>query len=146
MSDSEKKPGFTVTDRRSFPESREAQAGPSAEPSSASSPAPGGEIPSGDGVRREAGSERTLPPADFSTFILSLGSSALIHLGEVEPPGEDARRRDLPMAKHTIDLLSLLREKTQSNLTPEEDRLLESLLYDLRLRYVEAVKAGSQGG
>jgi hypothetical protein len=50
------------------------------------------------------------------------------------------------MAKHTIDLLSLLREKTQSNLTPEEDRLLESLLYDLRLRYVEAVKAGSQGG
>jgi hypothetical protein len=47
------------------------------------------------------------------------------------------------MAKHTIDLLTLLREKTHSNLTPEEDQLLASLLYDLRLRYVEAIKAGS---
>jgi hypothetical protein len=47
------------------------------------------------------------------------------------------------MAKHTIDLLTLLRQKTKSNLTPEEDKLLESLLYDLRLRYVEAVKAGA---
>jgi hypothetical protein len=84
-----------------------------------------------------------LPPADFSTFILSLGSSALIHLGELESPGESAKRRNLPMAKHSIDLLTLLREKTQSNLTPEEAKLLESLLYDLRLRYVEAVKAGS---
>jgi len=46
------------------------------------------------------------------------------------------------MAKHTIDLLTLLRQKTKSNLTSEEDKLLESLLYDLRLRYVEAVKAG----
>jgi hypothetical protein len=84
-----------------------------------------------------------LPPADFSTFILSLGSSALIHLGDLEAPGEDAKRRDLPMAKHTIDLLTLLRQKTKSNLTAEEDKLLESLLYDLRLRYVEAVKAGA---
>jgi hypothetical protein len=80
---------------------------------------------------------------DFSTFVLSLGSSALIHLGEMEPPGETAPHRDLPMAKHTIDLLTMLQEKTRSNLSPEEDKLLESLLYDLRLRYVEAVKAGS---
>jgi len=87
--------------------------------------------------------DRAFPPADFSTFILSLGSSALIHLGEADLPGETAKRRDLPMAKHTIDLLSLLREKTQSNLTPEENKLLDSLLYDLRLRYVEALKAGS---
>jgi hypothetical protein len=47
------------------------------------------------------------------------------------------------MAKHTIDLLTLLRQKTKSNLIPEEDKLLDSLLYDLRLRYVETVKAGS---
>ena len=143
MSDSEQKPGFTVTDRRSFSENGETQAGPSTEMPSARPSAPGNESLSGDSSRPEAGSERALPPADFSTFILSLGSSALIHLGEVEPPGETAQRRDLPMAKHTIDLLSLLREKTQSNVTPEEDKLLESLLYDLRLRYVEAVKAGS---
>jgi len=107
------------------------------------SPAPADEPISQDGTRPGAGSDRVLPPADFSTFILSLVSSALIHLGDMEPPGEDAKRRDLPMAKHTIDLLTLLRQKTKSNLTPEEDKLLESLLYDLRLRYVEAVKAGS---
>jgi hypothetical protein len=97
----------------------------------------------GDEAQPGADSARGLPAADFSTFLLSLGSSALIHLGEMAPPGDAAKRRNLPLAKHTIDLLSLLREKTQSNLTPEEDELLESLLYDLRLRYVEAVKAGS---
>jgi hypothetical protein len=144
MSDSEQKPGFTVTDRRSFPEGGEpTRSGPAAETPSGepATPAPG--TPSNDGTRPRAGSDRGLPPADFSTFILSLGSSALIHLGEVEAPGETGKRCDLPMAKHTIDLLTLLWEKTRSNLTPEEDKLLEILLYDLRLRYVEAVKAGS---
>ena len=143
MSDSEQKPNFTVTDRRSFSEKAEAQSGPAAEVPSAGPPQPGSEPPSAENSRPEAGSGRALPPADFSTFILSLGSSALIHLGELESPGESAKRRNLPMAKHSIDLLTLLREKTQSNLTPEEDKLLDSLLYDLRLRYVEAVKAGS---
>ena len=143
MSDSEQKPGFRVTDRRSFPEGGETQSAPAAETASGEPPAPGkGPLP-GDGTSPEAGSDRGVPPADFSTFILSLGSAALIHLGEVEPPGETGKRRDLPMAKHTIDLLTLLWEKTRSNLTPEEDKLLESLLYDLRLRYVEAVQAGS---
>lgn len=143
MSDSEQKPGFTVTDRRTISESGETRSGPAAEVPPGGPSVPGNEPLSEDSSRPRAGSDRALPPADFSTFVLSLGSSALIHMGEVEPPGETAKRRDLPMAKHTIDLLSLLREKTQSNLTPEEDKLLESLLYDLRLRYVEAVKAGS---
>ena len=143
MSDSEQKPGFKVSDRRSFSESGEARPGPAVEAPSGESPAPADEPISQDGTRPGAGSDRVLPPADFSTFILSLGSSALIHLGDLEPPGEDAKRRDLPMAKHTIDLLTLLRQKTKSNLTPEEDKLLDSLLYDLRLRYVEVVKAGA---
>ena len=139
MSDSEKTPGFKVTDRRSFSENGATESGPAAqdppaEPAEPKAPSP---------TDTQADDNRAFPPADFSTFILSLGSSALIHLGEIEPPGETAKRRDLPMAKHTIDLLSLLREKTQSNLTPEEDKLLDSLLYDLRLRYVEVVKAGS---
>ena len=144
MSDSEQKPGFKVSDRRSFSENGDTRPGPAVqETPSAGSSAPGDEPTSKDGARPAAGSDRELPPVDFSTFILSLGSSALIHLGEMEAPGEDAKRRDLPIAKHTIDLLTLLRQKTKSNLTPEEDKLLESLLYDLRLRYVEAVKAGS---
>ena len=143
MSDSEQKPGFKVSDRRSFAEDGETRSGPAVEAPPVESPPSAGEAVSKDGARPGAGGDRVLPPADFSTFILSLGSSALIHLGEVEAPGEDAKRRDLPMAKHTIDLLTLLRQKTKSNLTAEEDKLLDSLLYDLRLRYVEAVKAGA---
>jgi hypothetical protein len=143
MSESEPKPGFKVTDRRSFSEGGETQSAPAAEVRSDEAAAPAAETPSKDGARPGPSGDRGLPPVDFSTFILSLGSSALIHLGVVEPPGETGKRCDLPMAKHTIDLLTLLWEKTRSNLTPEEDKLLESLLYDLRLRYVEAVQAGS---
>jgi hypothetical protein len=131
MSDSDKKPGFTVTDRRSS--SDEGEAGPGPARAAADAPA----------TAHAHAQTRDLPPADFSTFVLSLGSSALIHLGQVEAPGEGGRQRDLPMAKHTIDLLDLLREKTKNNLSQEEDELLESMLYDLRLRYVETVKAGS---
>jgi len=140
MSDSAKTPGFKVTDRRSFSENEATESGPAAQGPSAETPAP--LDPSQNVASAGADDNRAFPPADFSTFILSLGSSALIHLGDVEPPGETAKRRDLPMAKHTIDLLSLLRDKTQSNLTPEEDKLLDSLLYDLRLRYVEVLKSG----
>jgi len=139
MSDSAKTSGFKVTDRRSFSENGAAESTPTAPRPSAETSVP--QAPAQREVRED--SSRALPPADFSTFVLSLGSSALIHLGEIEPPGETAKHRELPMAKHTIDLLTLLQEKTQSNLTPEEDKLLESLLYDLRLRYVEALKAGS---
>ena len=141
MSDSEKTSGFKVTDRRSFSENGATESGPTAQGPSAETPAP--QEPSPNVAGAGVDDPRAFPPADFSTFILSLGSSALIHLGEIEPPGEAAKRHDLPMAKHTIDLLTLLQEKTQSNLTPEEDKLLDSLLYDLRLRYVEALKAGS---
>jgi hypothetical protein len=145
MSDSEKKPGFTVNDRRSFSdggESRSEPAAPAPTAAPAAAPAPEAPPPSGEATRQARGG-REFPPVDFSTFVLSLGSSALIHLGEMEPPGETAPHRDLPMAKHTIDLLTMMQEKTRSNLTPEEDKLLDSLLYDLRLRYVEALKAGS---
>jgi len=140
MSDSDKKQGFTVNDRRSFSEGGDARQSPAA--SAPEEPAASKSQPA-SGPSSEHWRTRELPPADFSTFILSLGSSILIHLGQVEAPGEGGRQRDLPMAKHTIDLLNLLREKTKNNLSKEEDELLESLLYDLRLRYVEVVKAGS---
>ena len=73
--------------------------------------------------------------------MLSLGSSALLHLGEIENPNDGASQKDLPLAKHTIDILVMLEEKTKGNLSTAEERLMESLLYDLRLRYVEATKA-----
>ena len=70
--------------------------------------------------------------------VAPLGSSAIMHLGEFEHPESGKVEKDLGMAKHTIDLLSMLQEKTRGNLSPPEAKLLESLLYDLRLRFVNA--------
>jgi hypothetical protein len=84
-----------------------------------------------------------LPPVDFSTFVLSLGSSVLMHLGEIENPSTGTTSKNLAMAKHTVDILSMLQEKTRNNLATNEAELLENLLYDLRLRFVNAAKPRS---
>ena len=81
-----------------------------------------------------------LPAVDFSTFLLSLAHSALMHLGVARDPSGAEAERNLPLAQQTIDLLALLAEKTRGNLTGEEERLIEQLLYDLRTRYVEQRK------
>lgn len=83
---------------------------------------------------------RALPDIDFATFVLSLASSALMHLGEMPEEERRAPTRDLPMAKQTIDILSMLEAKTQGNLDEGEDKLLKSLIYDLRVKYVDAQK------
>ena len=84
------------------------------------------------------------PPVDFTTFVLSLGTSALMHLGEPLPGAPGPAQVNLPLARHTIDLLALLEQKTRGNLTGEEERLLAKLLFDLRLRYVDRVKSTSK--
>jgi hypothetical protein len=84
-----------------------------------------------------------LPAIDFSTFILSLSHSALVHLGDAPDP-EGRRGPHLPLARQTIDLLTLLQEKTRNNLSGPEERLLEQALYDLRLRYVEVSRSQAQ--
>lgn len=81
-----------------------------------------------------------LPAIDFSTFVLSLSHSALVHLGDAPDP-EGKRQPHLELARQTIDLLSLLQEKTKNNLTGPEERLLEQALYDLRLRFVEVSRS-----
>ena len=85
--------------------------------------------------------EAPLPPADFSFFCYSLGAQAMISLGLAEHPVTKKVETDLPHAKHTIDLLEMLREKTDGNRTEEETKILMSLLYDLRMRYVESSRA-----
>jgi hypothetical protein len=77
------------------------------------------------------------PAIDFYTFVLSLGSSAFVHLGDAPHPetGQPVPA-NLQLAQQTIDLLDMLREKTRGNLTEEEQKFLENLLMDLRLRYV----------
>jgi uncharacterized protein DUF1844 len=83
--------------------------------------------------------EKGAPPQiDFYTFLLSLGSSAFIHLGDApHPDGGGESLVNLVLAKQTIDILGMLEQKTKGNLTPEEERFLETLLVDLRLRYVQ---------
>lgn len=75
---------------------------------------------------------------DFYTFVLSLGSSAFVHLGDApHPESGEAMTPNLPLAKQTIDILAMLAEKTKGNLTPEEERFMENLLTDLRFRFVQ---------
>jgi hypothetical protein len=88
----------------------------------------------------EAQGPVSLPEVSFSTFVFSLSSSALVHLGEIPEPDSRNVRVDLAMAKQIIDTLGMLDEKTRGNLEPDEDRLLKTVLYDLRLRFVQ--KAG----
>ena len=78
-----------------------------------------------------------LPGVDFATFVLSLAHSAHVHLGLAADPGTGQTEANLPMARQTIDLISLLEEKTRGNLSGEEERILDQALYDLRMRFVE---------
>jgi hypothetical protein len=86
-------------------------------------------------------------PVDFGTFVLSLGSSALVHLGEIHHPETAEAKENLSLARQTIDLLAMLEVKTAGNLTPEEARFLRDLLADLRLKFVEKSRgAGAKPG
>ena len=80
-----------------------------------------------------------LPTLDFSAFIFGIVGTAYTHLGDAPTP-DGATEIDLPLARQDIDLLGLLEEKTQGNLTGDEERLLEQALYDLRMRYIEVAR------
>ncbi|MEZ0576019.1 DUF1844 domain-containing protein [Halodesulfovibrio aestuarii] len=81
-----------------------------------------------------------MPEVTFSTFILSIGSSALVQLGEVPDPESGQMMENLLAAKHSIDILSMLQAKTKSCLEKDEEQLLDTLLYDLRMKYVLKTK------
>ena len=92
-------------------------------------------------VRKEG--KCVMPEVTFTAFIISLNTSALYHLGEIGGPGSEEKTKDLVLAKHTIDTLKLIQEKTRGNLTEEESSYLQNILTDLRMRYVSA--AGKEG-
>jgi len=75
---------------------------------------------------------------DFSSFILSLYSSGLVQLGKVEDPSTGKKSINLELARHSIEMIAMLEEKTKGNLTEEENNLLKALLSEIRLAYVEA--------
>jgi hypothetical protein len=125
--------GFSVKDRRFS--ARKEEESPSAKEETQK------EVPKrAESQREEAlGDDAPLPPITFPNFILSLSTSALIQLGEVEDPVTNRITKNLPLAKQTIDLLGMLKEKTKGNLSSDEERLMDHILYDLRMRYVKAV-------
>jgi hypothetical protein len=81
-----------------------------------------------------------IPEASFSLFASSLVTQALISLGEVENPFSKTKNHNLDQAKFTIDTLQIIKDKTSGNLTDDETKLMETALYDLRMRYVEKSK------
>lgn len=89
-------------------------------------------------ARKEDFQGAPLPEVNFNSLIFSLSSSALLHFGEIADPQTGEKKKDFALAKHTIDVIAMLQEKTQGNLTDEEQKFLESILTDLRWRYVKA--------
>jgi len=90
----------------------------------------------------EPDQDRPLPPVDFSTLVLSIAQGALMNLGELEDPETGEKSENFALARHNIDLLSLLQDKTRGNLDHDEQKLIENLLYDLRMKYVSQCRGG----
>ncbi len=135
MEDEERK-GFQVRDRRRFTETGEvrpdapAEESPSAEPEKA-----GATVSERPSPAAEPASEIT-----FSTFLVSLSTQALMCLGEIPNPASGQTETDLQAVRELIDIIAMLQEKTRGNLDPTESQLIEKILFDLRMRYVENVR------
>lgn len=128
----EEEKGFTIKDKRIFSQEPEG-----AEQKREEKPTE--EVPR-EKRKPEEKATTQLPEMNFSTFILSLSSSALLHLGEIPDPNTGVTKEEIPLAKQTIDILGMLEEKTKGNLTADEKNLLTHILYDLRMRYVSKNK------
>ena len=127
--------GFTVIDRRAGGGGSAEEAPRAASPPLREEPPLAASLPPRDTAPLP-------PPVDFTGFVLSLATSALYHMGFVGDPERDepAPEADLPLARQTIDTLEMLQHKTRGNLDAEEDHLLEGVLYELHLRFVEVSK------
>lgn len=129
----EEKKDFIIKDRRAFSEEDTV-----ADEAEGSQTAPESETPKQAPPEGEATAGVPMPEINFPTFLMSLNMSAMLHLGLVEDPVTGEKTKNLPMAKQTIDILSLMEEKTKGNLTDDEDQILKGILYDLRINYVRA--------
>lgn len=143
----EESKGFKVQDRRRFTDQGEArEEGGDDEQETVET----GRSEESQAAHREAGTTDTepslgatlgdLPPINFSTFIISLSTQALMLLGEISDPETGVAQKDVAVAKQTIDIIAMLEEKCRGNLDENEERLLKEVLYNLRMRYVEAVR------
>lgn len=81
-----------------------------------------------------------IPPPNFILFVSGFATQTLIALGQIENPITKTKEKNLDQAKYTIDTLTMIKEKTKGNLTTEEEKFLDSVLYDLQMSYVSSVK------
>ena len=137
--------GFTVQDRRRFsPETGEARED-AAESQEATSQASQQAAVSQEPVDAAA-QANALPEIDFSTFVISLSTQVLMHLGEIANPVSGKVDADISVAKQMIDILTMLQTKTKGNLTEAEAALLEQVLFSLRMHYVRVVAGQKKSG
>ncbi len=130
-----KKGEFKVTDRRRFDAGGHEREGVRERTAEAPHPGAGEGDRAGAASGPEAGAQ--MPPMTFSAFLLSLATSAQVHLGAIPNPMTGKTEALPAAAREVIDLLGMIQEKTRGNLSAEEDLLLQHLLYDLRMLYVE---------
>ncbi|MEW5909568.1 MAG: DUF1844 domain-containing protein [Thermodesulfobacteriota bacterium] len=130
----EEKSDFVVKDRRIFSQ-EESQEKPAEEKKERPLEEP--EVKSSKASESHEPPEPPLPEINFATFILSLHSSALVHLGIMENPAIKEKSKNMALAKQTIDILGVIDEKTRGNLDKDEENLLKTILHDLRLTYVK---------
>ncbi len=125
MTKEQEEQGFRVTDKRGFREDGESRP-PDAAPDTA--PASVGQPLSGEAPPR--------PPIDFPSYLLSYYTQGLVFLGEVPNPITNKKEEDVDAARHTIEILTMLEQKTKGNLTKDEDQLMETVLYELRMKFM----------
>jgi hypothetical protein len=138
MEESEgKEKGFKVQDRRRFSAEGEARSEETEESAAAPEPPP---PPPRQEATANASAHAPNVEINFSMFLVSLSTQALAALGEMADPVTGKSDRDLEGARQLIDILGVLREKTRGNLDQDEKNLLEAILFDLRMKYVELAK------
>jgi len=85
-------------------------------------------------------SHETTPEITFATFVVGLSTQALVHLGELPDPNSKQAAQDLPAAQQLIDIIAMLEHKTRGNLDHDEQTMLEAILFELRMKYVERAR------
>ncbi|OIP88708.1 MAG: hypothetical protein AUK24_07675 [Syntrophaceae bacterium CG2_30_49_12] len=135
----EEKKGFSVKDKRIFDESGDVR---KEEPQKEKETKLGEEkekeqVPPPEAEQQEQRYEDNYPEVNFASFVISLSTSAMYHFGDFPDPATKEAQKNLSAAKQTIDILGMLKMKTEGNLDENEKSILEGLLYELRLRYVK---------
>lgn len=133
MAEEQEEQRFTVSDKR-FSARRESEPDQPRH-TFQSSPEPAG-TPSHTQPQARPPTASPAEEINFASFLISLGTQAFMHLGDIPNPVTQKREKDIAAAKHMIDLLGMLQLKTKGNLSNEEERLLQQLLFDLRMRYL----------